>query len=105
MRTLAADARLALGRALDLFESRTGFLAARGVDVRRIRFSTAFGRGLDYYTGMVFELHDPNRKVAGELVAGGRYDGLFARLGAAQPVPAVGFAVWLDGLIALGGAP
>ena len=105
LRTLAADARLALGRALDLFESRTGFLAARGVDVRRIRFSTAFGRGLDYYTGMVFELHDPNRKVAGELVAGGRYDGLFARLGAAQPVPAVGFAVWLDGLIALGGPP
>ena len=39
----------------------------------------------------------------GELVAGGRYDGLFARLGAAQPVPAVGFAVWIDGLVALGG--
>src|SRR6266849_2014964 len=63
LRTLAADARLALGPALDLFESRTGFLAARGVDVRRIRFSTAFGRGLDYYTGMVFELHDPNERV------------------------------------------
>ena len=42
--------------ALDLFESRTGFLAARGVDVRRVRFSTAFGRGFDYYTGFVFEL-------------------------------------------------
>jgi ATP phosphoribosyltransferase regulatory subunit len=103
LRALAADARLALGPALDLFESRTGFLAARGVNLRRISFSTAFGRGLDYYTGMVFELHDPNGKVAGELVAGGRYDGLFARLGAAQPVPAVGFAAWLDGLVALGG--
>jgi ATP phosphoribosyltransferase regulatory subunit len=52
---------------------------------------------------MVFELHDPAAKVAGELVAGGRYDGLFARLGAAHMVPAVGFAVWLDGLVALGG--
>ena len=57
--TFARDARLALDAALDLFESRTGFLAARGVDVSRIRFSTAFGRGLDYYTGFVFELHDP----------------------------------------------
>ena len=44
--------------ALDLFESRTGFLAAQGVEVARIRFSTAFGRGLDYYTGFVFEVHD-----------------------------------------------
>jgi ATP phosphoribosyltransferase regulatory subunit len=102
LRALADDARLALGAALDLFESRTGFLAARGVEPQSIRFSTAFGRGLDYYTGMVFELHDPAAKVSGELVAGGRYDGLFARLGAAHVVPAVGFAVWLDGLVALG---
>jgi ATP phosphoribosyltransferase regulatory subunit len=103
LRALAADARLALGPALELFESRIKLLAARGVDLKRIRFSTAFGRGLDYYTGMVFELHDPSGAVKGELVAGGRYDGLFARLGAARSVPAVGFAVWIDGLVALGG--
>ena len=59
LRTLAADAKIALGPALDLFETRTGFLAARGVDVRAINFSTGFGRGFDYYTGFVFELHDP----------------------------------------------
>ncbi len=59
MRALAADAGIELDAALDLFESRTGFLAARGVDVGRIRFSTAYGRGVDYYTGVVFELHDP----------------------------------------------
>ena len=59
LRALAADAKIALGPALDLFETRTGFLAARGVDVRAIKFSTAFGRGFDYYTGFVFELHDP----------------------------------------------
>src|SRR5690349_8440578 len=102
LRALADEARLALGPAPDLFESRTGFLAARGIEPKHIRFSTAFGRGLDYYTGMVFELHDPSAKVTGELVAGGRYDGLFARLSAAHVVPAVGFAVWLDGLITLG---
>jgi ATP phosphoribosyltransferase regulatory subunit len=85
-----------------LFESRTGFLAARGVDLTRIRFSTAFGRGLDYYTGFVFELH--GREAPGPLVAGGRYDGLLSRLGSPAPIPAVGFAVWIERLAAAGGS-
>jgi len=102
LRTLAADAKIALGPALDLFETRSGFLAARGVDVRGIKFSTGFGRGFDYYTGFVFELHDPRGKSA--LVAGGRYDGLLTRLGARAPIPAVGFAASIEELTACGGA-
>src|SRR5262245_41351446 len=101
LRAFARDAGLKLDAALDLFESRTGFLAARGVDVSRIRFSTAFGRGLDYYTGFVFELHDPAAPAAGQLVAGGRYDGLLTRLGSARSISAVGFAVWIERLAAL----
>ena len=102
LRTFARDEKLKLDGALDLFESRTGFLAARGIDVRRIRFSTAFGRGLDYYTGFVFELHAPSAR-NGQLVAGGRYDGLLTRLGSASPIPAVGFAAWIERLAACGG--
>src|SRR6202451_4676675 len=102
LRTLAVDAKIALGPALDLFETRAGFLAARGVDVRAIKFSTGFGRGFDYYTGFVFELHDPRGK--GALVAGGRYDGLLSRLGAHAPIPAVGFAASIEELTACGGA-
>ncbi|MGC1358366.1 MAG: ATP phosphoribosyltransferase regulatory subunit [Xanthobacteraceae bacterium] len=101
LRTLAADARLALSSALDLFETRTGFLAARGVDLRAIEFSTAFGRGFDYYTGFVFELHDA--RANGALVAGGRYDALLTRLGASEPIPAVGFAASIEELSACGG--
>ena len=82
-----------MSAALDLFESRTGFLAAQGVEVARIRFSTAFGRGLDYYTGFVFELHDQDKRVDRQLVAGGRYDGLLRGSARPQPIPAVGFAV------------
>src|SRR5262249_35598965 len=104
LRTIARDGKLKLDAALDLFESRTGFLAARGIDVRRIRFSTAFGRGLDYYTGFVFELHDSRGHATGQLVAGGRYDGLLTRLGSATPIPAVGFAVWIERLAAQIGA-
>jgi len=102
LRTLAAENKIDVGFALDLFESRTGFLAAQGVEVSRIRFSTAFGRGLDYYTGFVFELHDPQQRVERQLVAGGRYDGLLSRLGAHEPIPAVGFAVWIDRLSEIG---
>jgi ATP phosphoribosyltransferase regulatory subunit len=101
LRALAGDAKISFGPALDLFETRTGFLAARGIDVRAIQFSTAFGRGFDYYTGFVFELHDQRGKSA--LVAGGRYDGLLTRLGAREPIPAVGFAASVDELTNGGG--
>ena len=99
LRALASEAQMknAIDPALDLFENRAGFLAAHGVDLKRLRFSTAFGRGFDYYTGFVFEITDP--KGSGEpLVAGGRYDGLLTRLGAAEAISAVGFAVWIERL-------
>jgi ATP phosphoribosyltransferase regulatory subunit len=96
LRALSAEFGLPLDPVIDLFETRTGFLAARGVDVSRIGFSTAFGRGLDYYTGFVFELHDADGDRP--LVAGGRYDGLLTRLGSAAPIPAVGFAAWIERL-------
>jgi ATP phosphoribosyltransferase regulatory subunit len=104
LRALAADAGLELAPALDLFEMRTGFLAARGIDIGAIRFSTGFGRGLDYYTGFVFELHDPSASQNGPLVAGGRYDELLTRLGARSAIPAVGFSVWIERVALSGGA-
>ena len=105
LRALASEAKMAsaFAPALDHFESRTGFLEARGIDLKKVRFSTAFGRGFDYYTGLVFELTDPAR-TGDPLVAGGRYDGLLARLGATDPIPAVGFAVWIERLAIYGGA-
>ena len=102
LRALATDANIVLDAPLSLLETRTGFLAARGVDVRAIKFSTGFGRGFDYYTGVVFELHDPHAKAA--LVAGGRYDGLLTRLGSPSPIPAVGFAASIEELAGCRGA-
>jgi ATP phosphoribosyltransferase regulatory subunit len=97
LRALAADAQLDLTAAIDTFESRTGFMAARGVDISKIRFATSFGRGLDYYTGFEFELHRKGDGVE-PLVAGGRYDGLLSQLGSPQPIPAVGFSIWITTL-------
>jgi ATP phosphoribosyltransferase regulatory subunit len=72
-------------------------MAARGIDTKKTRFSTSFGRGLDYYTGFEFELHSKENGVE-PLVAGGRYDGLMSQLGAPAPIPAVGFSVWVETL-------
>jgi ATP phosphoribosyltransferase regulatory subunit len=101
LRSLAADARLNIGAAIDAFESRVGFMAARGIDTAQTRFSTAFGRGLDYYTGFEFELHAKDNDVE-PLVAGGRYDGLLTQLGSATAIPAVGFSVWVETLARIG---
>jgi ATP phosphoribosyltransferase regulatory subunit len=97
LRALAADAKLDLAAAIDQLESRVGFMAARGIDTKRVRFSTSFGRGLDYYTGFEFELHAKGNGVE-PLVAGGRYDGLMTQLGSPTPIPAVGFSVWIEAL-------
>jgi ATP phosphoribosyltransferase regulatory subunit len=105
LRALLREAGLDLSAALELFESRIAFLADRGVPVDRITFSPGYGRGVDYYTGFVFELHDPARPSERHVVAGGRYDGMLARLGSAVPIPAVGFSAWIERLARIGTAP
>jgi ATP phosphoribosyltransferase regulatory subunit len=97
LRSLATDASLDIAAAIDQLEARVGFMAAHGIDIGKVRFATAFGRGLDYYTGFEFELHRKGNGVE-PLVAGGRYDGLLSQLGAAEPIPAVGFSIWVEAL-------
>jgi ATP phosphoribosyltransferase regulatory subunit len=101
LRALTADAKLNMSAVIDQFESRVGFMAKRGIDTKKTRFSTSFGRGLDYYTGFEFELHHRGNG-AEPLVAGGRYDGLMTQLGSREPIPAVGFSIWVDALVKAG---
>jgi histidyl-tRNA synthetase len=51
-------------------------------------------RGLDYYTGVVFECFDTTGEVSRSVFGGGRYDDLIAGFGG-QPMPAVGVALGL----------
>jgi ATP phosphoribosyltransferase regulatory subunit len=97
LRSLAVDASLDIATAIDQLEARIGFMAKQGIDTAKVRFATAFGRGLDYYTGFEFELHRKGNGIE-PLVAGGRYDGLLSQLGAAAPIPAVGFSIWVEAL-------
>ena len=52
-----------------------------------------FARGLEYYTGMVFEVYVPEMSIA--LCGGGRYDKLIELFGG-EPTPAVGVAHGID---------
>src|ERR1700751_2748567 len=97
LRALSREAKLDIAAAIDQLEARIGFMAARGIDAKTLRFSTAFGRGLDYYAGFEFELHHKGNG-AEPLVAGGRYDGLMTQLGSSAPIPAVGFSIWVEAL-------
>jgi ATP phosphoribosyltransferase regulatory subunit len=103
LRALAQEARIDLAAALDVFENRNGFIAARGISIADISFATAFSNGLDYYTGFEFRLHEPRNRSDAPLVAGGRYDRLLTRLGSTTPIPAVGLGVWIERLVACGG--
>jgi histidyl-tRNA synthetase len=54
-------------------------------------FDITLMRGLDYYTGMVFEVFDTDLKNSRAMFGGGRYDGLVGIFGA-EPISAVGVA-------------
>ncbi len=59
----------------------------------KIIFSTNFGRELEYYTGMVFNIKDQSST---NLIQGGRYDNLLLNLGSNRKIPAVGAAINLN---------
>jgi histidyl-tRNA synthetase len=56
----------------------------------------AFARGLEYYTGMIFEVYIPELDIA--LGGGGRYDKLIELFGG-EPAPATGVAHGLDRIV------
>ncbi|MEX2013455.1 MAG: ATP phosphoribosyltransferase regulatory subunit [Parcubacteria group bacterium] len=55
-------------------------------------FDPTLARGQTYYTGMVFEIFDTNKKNARSIAGGGRYDNLLEMF-EVEPIPAVGFGM------------
>ena len=81
-------------------------VAAGGYDDGRVVIDPSVVRGLEYYTGPVFEAEltfevkgDDGKPVRfGSVAGGGRYDGLVARF-RGEPVPATGFSVGVSRLL------
>ncbi len=94
--SFAGEAGIDIAPALAAFDSRVAALRDCGFDAAATRYRAAFGRPLDYYTGLVFETSVDGAVLAG----GGRYDRLLTLLGAQAPIPAVGFSLWLDRIAA-----
>ena len=64
-----------------------------------LRFDPSIARGLDYYTGMIFETFLADLPGIGSICSGGRYDEL-TRLYGKQAMPGVGASIGLDRLLA-----
>ena len=64
------------------------------------RLNPRLVRGLDYYTGTVFEWTTTELGAQGAVCGGGRYDNLVAEIGG-PPSAAIGFAIGLERLVAL----
>ena len=63
-------------------------------------FDPTLARGLDYYTGVIFELKPTGKPEELTIGGGGRYDNLIGMF-AGKDIPAVGFSFGLDRLIEL----
>lgn len=72
-------------------------LEKMGIDKNLIEFLPTLARGLDYYTGMIFEVEVEGYEV-GSIAGGGRYDNLIGMF-AGKDIPAVGFSFGFDRLI------
>ena len=96
--TLAGPQRAALDAALDGWRARLAGMAQRGVAEDQMVLTASFGRAFGYYDGYLFEIRSAALGDERPVAAGGRYDGLPARLdpgrvGAAKTTGAVGCMV------------
>jgi histidyl-tRNA synthetase len=72
--------------------------AAAGVPEARLRLDVSIARGLDYYTGTIFETFLDQLPTIGSVCSGGRYDNL-AGLYTSQELPGIGASLGLDRLL------
>jgi histidyl-tRNA synthetase len=68
----------------------------RGVAHHRVELDLGFGRGLGFYTQMIFEVAVPGPGGLVEVCGGGRYDGLARVLGSERDARGAGFAIGLE---------
>lgn len=80
-----------LQRASAVSEIKDVFAGLESAGVDGAIFDATLMRGLDYYTGTVFEVFDTHPDNNRSLFGGGRYDGLVGLFGA-EPISAVGMA-------------
>lgn len=84
-------------KALDEIAALSEALRAEAV-CSRVEADFTLARGLDYYTGLIYEVQVPGYE--GSVGGGGRYDGLVEALGG-PPTPACGFSLGIERILML----
>ena len=105
LRDMRFSANQTYSSGIDELAKMTEIFDASGYDADRIRIDTSVVRGLEYYTGPVFECEllmptpgeDGKPVRFGSVGGGGRYDDLVARF-TGQSVPATGFSIGVSRL-------
>jgi histidyl-tRNA synthetase len=82
---------------LDELRAVLELAVAHGVDAERLVIDVGLGRGLHYYTGIIFEIYADDGL---QLCGGGRYDDLVTALGGRRQTPAVGFSYGVERVVA-----
>jgi histidyl-tRNA synthetase len=83
---------------IEEIETTLELLSAYDSTTASIELNLGLGRGLHYYTGILFEIYDPARPWL-QLCGGGRYDELAQSLGARERVPACGFSYGVERIV------
>ena len=76
-----------------LVDQRYFPISKNKINKLNVTFSAAFGRQLEYYTGMVFKIDIKSKSKIINCCNGGRYDKLISDLGSKKQTPAVGAAL------------
>ena len=76
-----------------LVDQRYFPISKNKINKLNVTFSAAFGRQLEYYTGMVFKIDIKSKSKIINCCNGGRYDKLISELGSKKQTPAVGAAL------------
>ncbi|MEN2496169.1 MAG: hypothetical protein MHMPM18_000724 [Marteilia pararefringens] len=87
---------------IDNFSTLLDYCKAYGIS-ERIRVSPKLARGLDYYTGLIFEvMPDKTYEVTcGSIAAGGRYDNLTKDMLPSMQTPCIGFSMGIERIYAI----
>jgi len=90
-------------KSIEDMEKLVSYLEVFGI-VQYINFDLSLARGLDYYTGIIFEaihLDSENQGIRiGSICGGGRYDKLVGRFGT-MDIPSIGFSVGIERILAI----
>ncbi len=77
-------------------EEILAILPSYNIDSNRIMLDFGLSRGLQYYTGTIFEIHHETLGQERQLCGGGRYDDLVKTLGGNNDIPANGFSFGIE---------